>query len=249
MGFSISHGKLQNYTGYGEKEVVIPDNVRVIQRGVFRKEHMTSVIIPESVGKIESGAFEACRDLLYVEIESSKIDIDDNAFWNCHNLSAIYIKDLKATVHSVSAFKKVVAFPNSLKEAIEEQDIETVELFTGDNFITPKDIQEFLHLCIDKEAYDILGLFLEYMKTNPYILMNYKEKGSEESLDYIKEHFPDFMTLVIENNDTEAVQKFTEVDGLFTPENIKTYLHQCINKDRTEILMILMDYKANLPKS
>ena len=83
------------------------------------------------------------------------------------------------------------------------------------------------------------------MKTIPYILMDYKENKSPKSLAFIKANFAQFMNLAIEQNDTTAVQAFAEAGCLLTLENINGYLYQCIDKSRNEILMILLDYKAN----
>jgi|GEM_PF-1017847 len=78
-------------------EVVIPAEIHGlpvtrIEAGAFRNcEHMTSVIIPETVTFIGYEAFAHCNGLTEVFIPSSVIETDNDVFWYCNNLKTVYV--------------------------------------------------------------------------------------------------------------------------------------------------------------
>ena len=104
------------YTGY-DSEIIIPNTVKVIGKDVFKKNlHLTSVVIPDSVTRIEEHAFYECYNLKQVSfgnglkyigksafcecssltsisLPQSTMIIDDCAFWLCSNLENVTIEN------------------------------------------------------------------------------------------------------------------------------------------------------------
>lgn len=211
--------------------------------------NLVLVTIPKTVKVLGKSAFYECKNLSTLQLPEGLTEIGAYAFCGCKNLESATIPE-SVTKIGENAFQGTKCLKdNSVKLvrlAVEQDDAEFVREFTsGNEHFTSKSIDEYLHLCIDKKAYNVLTVFLDYMKTVPYILTDYKENKTPKSLAYIRGHFPEFMNLAIEQNDTVAVQAFAEAGGLLTMENINGYLYQCIDKSRNEILMILLDYKAN----
>ena len=52
-----------------------------------------NIIFPESLRFISSGAFNENTSLDTVTFSSSSVTIEDDCFWNCYNLSSVYIND------------------------------------------------------------------------------------------------------------------------------------------------------------
>ncbi|MBE6758532.1 MAG: hypothetical protein E7554_00390 [Ruminococcaceae bacterium] len=74
----------------GITSVVIPDSVTTIGTGAFNEcISLTSVEIPDSVKSIGVEAFENCRNLTAVEIPGSVTHIGVSAFQHCTSLSSV----------------------------------------------------------------------------------------------------------------------------------------------------------------
>ncbi len=75
-------GVLTGFKGT-DRDIVIPDNVRVIGPGVFAgKQGITSVTIPDGVTKIDTKAFYGCTGLRWVDLPESLTEIGYQAFYN-----------------------------------------------------------------------------------------------------------------------------------------------------------------------
>ena len=68
----IINGNLIKFNDLGNKNIVIPDNVKIIGVGVFQQSTIESVYIPDSVEIIEDYAFYPCRTLqkVYCKLDS-----------------------------------------------------------------------------------------------------------------------------------------------------------------------------------
>lgn len=85
-GFIIVKGILFQYIGT-EMNIAIPEGVTIISQGAFADCDITSVILPNSLKRIGSSAFDGCRDLSYIKIPNSVKEIGGAAFLHCKKLS------------------------------------------------------------------------------------------------------------------------------------------------------------------
>ena len=90
--FSIKNGILEKYTG-SASSVVVPYGVTDIDRSAFFWGDMERVLIPESVLRIDNGAFESCMKLERIDLPSRLEHIGSYAFSNCGALREVMIPD------------------------------------------------------------------------------------------------------------------------------------------------------------
>ena len=88
--FKIRAGVLTEYNGEA-RDVIIPKAVVEIGENVFCKLRITSVIIPESVIKIETCAFMNCKSLTKIVIPASVNNIGAYAFSGCSKLRDVHM--------------------------------------------------------------------------------------------------------------------------------------------------------------
>ncbi|MBO5715809.1 MAG: leucine-rich repeat domain-containing protein [Clostridia bacterium] len=95
--------------------------VKVIKADAFKDEGISSIIIPDGVATIESGAFMGCTWLKSITLPDSVTTIGDNAFKGCTRLSELTLSCNVATIGS-GAFEGCTA----LKEIIIPDGVETI---------------------------------------------------------------------------------------------------------------------------
>ena len=79
------------------KEIEIPNGIETIKSDAFGSCGLSSVVIPTSVKKIESFAFEYNRSLMEVFfLGSEKPKIGDNVFYACHSALTLYVPNKEA---------------------------------------------------------------------------------------------------------------------------------------------------------
>ena len=78
----------------------------------------------------------------------------------------------------------------------------------------------------------------------PFVLAYYRKTKDETAFTYIKKNLLKIVTYVIQQNDIETIEALTEVDNLFTKRNIDKMIDYAIEKERHEIYVILLNYKA-----
>ena len=79
----------ENLTG----AAVIPDGVEFIAPEAFKNSAITAITLPDSVTKIEYGAFKDCTQLAEIKFGSGLTSIGNEAFAGCKNLTALTIPD------------------------------------------------------------------------------------------------------------------------------------------------------------
>ena len=89
--------KSTNYLILGCKNTVIPNSVTRIENGAFYGCNSLSYIaIPNSVSEIGQRAFQDCSSLTSITIPSSITNIDSYAFKGCNRLNKVIVSDLTA---------------------------------------------------------------------------------------------------------------------------------------------------------
>ncbi|HOF68130.1 MAG TPA: leucine-rich repeat domain-containing protein, partial [Ruminococcus sp.] len=79
-------GVLKNYSGT-DAHVLVPDEVKVIGDGAFKKNKLLiSITLPEHLSAIGHYAFKKCINLTSIEIPESVTVIGDFAFKGCKKL-------------------------------------------------------------------------------------------------------------------------------------------------------------------
>ena len=88
-GFQMEGSTLVRYRGI-DKNVSIPDTVRVIGQGAFENDtNIELVVVPNSVKRIEAYAFWGCDNLDTVVLGKGLSEVGDYAFTNCTGLEQI----------------------------------------------------------------------------------------------------------------------------------------------------------------
>lgn len=101
-------------------DVKIPDSVTKIDKGAFKFAlSFKDITIPNSVKTIEDEAFYGCSELLSVTIPSSVTEIGDSAFKMCSNLNSIVFSEGLKSIGNY-AFEQIyelssVYFPSSVE--------------------------------------------------------------------------------------------------------------------------------------
>jgi len=75
----------------GSNNTVIPDNITTIGDDAFHGSNIESIIVPESVTKINGHAFEYCRKMTSISLPESIKEIEYMVFLGCESLKSIMI--------------------------------------------------------------------------------------------------------------------------------------------------------------
>ncbi|MBQ5404171.1 MAG: leucine-rich repeat domain-containing protein, partial [Bacteroidales bacterium] len=121
------------------EEVTLDRGIRSITQTAFSGTALKSIVIPETVTKIESSAFQDCKSLQSIVIPSSVESIEDYVFSGCESLTSIEVKVKTGEVEEGDkTVEKVVSLPNVESnvfgiEKLSYYDKEKEELFSRDN--------------------------------------------------------------------------------------------------------------------
>lgn len=83
---------LSKYKG-DEDTVMIPDGVKIIETGAFRGCHMKNIIIPKGVTTIERCAFSLCNNLKAIKLPDGVTTINESAFFSLRNIGVVTFPD------------------------------------------------------------------------------------------------------------------------------------------------------------
>lgn len=91
--FVIDNGVFKKYCG-NEKNINIPFGITVIGEGSFEETPIESIVIPNSITNIETGAFWNCKALDKIVFSNNITSVDKNAFAWGKSCKSVYISDL-----------------------------------------------------------------------------------------------------------------------------------------------------------
>ena len=74
-----------------KKSLRVPDTVRIISEDAFGNCKIESVVLPDSITKIERYAFAECKNLKSVKFSRNITDVGEYAFMNCSGLTSVSI--------------------------------------------------------------------------------------------------------------------------------------------------------------
>ena len=83
--FEIVDNVLIKYNG-SASNIVIPDNVIIIGKGVFKNSRIISVFMPDTITEIQEHAFYQCYDLKSMALSQNLKSIGRQAFWGAFKL-------------------------------------------------------------------------------------------------------------------------------------------------------------------
>ena len=94
-----------------------PKSLRVIEEGAFAETGLKSLIVPDCVQRIESGAFEQCSELKSVQLYPSLEYIAEDAFNSCWKLQKIKSDGKRKVFSFENGVVKRLAVSNQTKTA------------------------------------------------------------------------------------------------------------------------------------
>ena len=122
-GFTIENGTLKSWHG-NEKDITIPDGVRVIAQKAFANRLIRSVSIPDSVEIIEDRAFFECYQLESVQFGNGLKEIGERAFEGCSEVPEIdlpqSLKVLKKRAFAECWMLEKASLPDELQHIPDE---------------------------------------------------------------------------------------------------------------------------------
>lgn len=227
--FNKSETEIIDYPNYTEAEFyAVPQSVTGIGEYAFGGDipSLKTVIIPDTVTKIENGAFMDFYGLEYIDIPTSVTEIGDNAFNGCSQLASITIPN-SVTEIGASAFR----YCSSLQSVSLTEGLKSIGdyAFSGDyelsNITLPNSLND-----ISPTAFFYCENFCEYLTdvSNPYFsvtdgvlyskdktaLVSYPfgKKGNEYSVLQGTESIGDY-AIICNNLDSVYVPQSVEKTG------------------------------------
>ena len=99
--------------------ITLPSSLQKIDKFAFQNTQLTNVVIPTNCSVVEQGAFSDNANLTTVVVNGSKCYLAYQAFWNCSNLTDVYITSKEQPVAERYGFPfdnnpKVHVVPNYL---------------------------------------------------------------------------------------------------------------------------------------
>ena len=234
-----------------------------IQNGVLKRFHLvnseTEIVIPQGVTEIADNAFEHCMHLVSVEIPDGVTKIGNMAFHHSFKLTSVTMPD---SVTSIGEY--AFLFCQSLQSMHIPQNLEFVGMdafFYCDKLrkrplavVEGKLLFEPVHRYY-AHFYELERIFknrdytakiMASVKYNIILQMYLADIDKDNTFAYIKKQFPKIFRTMINNDETELISAVIEDGAFLTKRNIDSLLAYAIEKGKTEIQLLLMNYKHDV---
>lgn len=130
--------------------ITFPSSLQKIDAWAFQNTQLTNVVIPTTTGRIEEGAFSDNANLTTVVVNGSKCYLAYQAFWNCSNLTDVYITSKERPVAERYGFP----FNNNPKVHVMKDYVDTFSGLKTSEGLNPCNTTKFdseLSITLDKE--------------------------------------------------------------------------------------------------
>ena len=130
--------------------ITLPSSLQKIDKFAFQNTQLTNVVIPTNCSVVEQGAFSDNANLTTVVVNGSKCYLAYQAFWNCSNLTDVYITSKERPVAGRYGFP----FDNNPKVHVMKDYVDTFSSLKTSEGLNPCNTTNFdseLSITLDKE--------------------------------------------------------------------------------------------------
>jgi len=237
------------------KKVIIEEGANNIAPEQFRRyTALKEITIPDSVKRIGTYAFADCRSLERIDLPPYLKNLYQRVFMNCTSLKEVNLPNGLKYIGS-NAFANCTA----LKEITIP---DSVQSFGKDVFIYCENLHavHYMGVTIHPDIFHNQWLkverMLELIQTHDFSMsmgqsvkcytagrMYLAGVAPIQTEDYIKSKFPKVFRGLIDLDEVEAIEEIVTSGEFVSRRNIDKYIEYAIQNGKTEISMILMDYK------
>lgn len=232
IGFVIDNGYLESYLEEpGVTKVTIPSGVTTIGKHSFANcTNIKSAIVSEGVQVIEQSVFSGCTSLSKIELPNSLIELDDS-FWSCDSLKTIRLPDNIQKVGSI--FGTAVGYEKGKSIIYRGVKIDGAWL-NSRNLQFAIELIRDLNFKVNVAKELKYGLIWKMYEANP---------NDARLIAKIKKSFSVLFKFAIEEGLVESVQSICDSGKFLSSKNIDKYIQIAISARKSEIYVILLNYK------
>ena len=237
------------------EKVTIEEGVNNIAPEEFRGyTALKEITIPDSVKRIGTYAFADCRSLEHIDLPPYVKNLYQRVFMNCTSLKEVNLPDELKYIGS-----QVFASCIALREITIPK---RVQSFGDDIFVHCENLHavHYMGVTIQPNIFQNPWLKVERMlkliQTADFSISvslpaKYHTAGRmylagiapEETKKYIKSKFPSVFRGLIDLDEAEVIDAIIQSGEFVSRRNIDKYIDYAIQKSKTEISVILMNYK------
>lgn len=116
-----------NLAGTGMSKVILPSQLKVIEKGAFDGcGNLESVILPQKLEVIKTDAFRGCESLRSIEFPKKLQEIEWHAFFECENLKKVIFRGPRLSNYDINSgigLEKIKIYYDPSQEGWEDVEI------------------------------------------------------------------------------------------------------------------------------